>query len=148
MNLEGQVRERNLNPKNACLKRRPELQESLSFDQSQSRASESHEPTVSFSQLFSSNFQSLSLVKLIVLFTVFVLVWMKKSDWSYLQCFPRNSLKIPEKDPLGQKSWPRVLFRIFEEFLPQIQLLPDNCQPLFGNDQQKKLAIIELAITG
>ena len=29
MNLEGQVRERNLNPKNACLKRRPELPEGL-----------------------------------------------------------------------------------------------------------------------
>ena len=58
MNLEGQVRERNLNPKNACLKRRPELPEGMAgalagaFDQAQSRAQQGggggeHEPQVS-----------------------------------------------------------------------------------------------------
>ena len=53
MNLEGQVRERNLNPKNACLKRRPELPEGMAgalagaFDQAQSRAQGTeHEPQV------------------------------------------------------------------------------------------------------
>ncbi len=46
MNLEGQVRERNLNPKNACLKRRPELQDTLNNYQNDQNP-ESQEPTVS-----------------------------------------------------------------------------------------------------
>ena len=53
MNLEGQVRERNLNPKNACLKRRPELPEGLgdAFHQAASRAAAEqagHDPQVRF----------------------------------------------------------------------------------------------------
>lgn len=45
MNLEGQVRERNLNPKNACLKRRPELQDTLNNYQNDQNP-ESQEPTI------------------------------------------------------------------------------------------------------
>ena len=61
MNLEGQVRERNLNPKNACLKRRPELQDTLNNYQNDQNP-ESQEPTVSLNRTFSyefyeSNFQ-------------------------------------------------------------------------------------------
>ena len=50
MNLEGQVRERNLNPKNACLKRRPELQDTLNNYQNDQNP-ESQEPTVSIKSL-------------------------------------------------------------------------------------------------
>lgn len=50
MNLEGQVRERNLNPKNACLKRRPELQDTLNNYQNDQNP-ESQEPTVSENSL-------------------------------------------------------------------------------------------------
>ena len=45
MNLEGQVRERNLNPKNACLKRRPELGEALAaFAESSQNGQQPPEP--------------------------------------------------------------------------------------------------------
>ena len=54
MNLEGQVRERNLNPKNACLKRRPELQDTLNNYQNDQNP-ESQEPTVSENIFFYSS---------------------------------------------------------------------------------------------
>ena len=47
MSLEGQVRERNLNPKNAAMKRRPEIAETLqtlqAFAASEAFAAEANE---------------------------------------------------------------------------------------------------------